>query len=445
MDEQRLVTLPRLAARPKEFNMDEKFVVRDSVLELFRKYEVWSLRTKPEEKYGRYVAGPEGIGKSVALYFVSCLARAMNWFVIYIARCDQWISMSWDEVTAIRYFAKQAASSIAPFRGTPKLRWQKKIADIFHTSDPPTSRRLMGEFLNELHEYDSKEYPILLVFDEANALHTEKAAWNNEVAFKTTPFKIAASLDIISFARGFKLISGTGNENFLNTFMSSLNIAAIDRFAPYTVAEFKYLLSTELCPDIIRTVLQKLPDEKDQLIQDLIAIIGTVPRQLKFIKSYAEEINGQQTSGYKNAFHQLLAGYARRTIASFLQQHTNFLKSLDPPERLKMINSTFLVLIGERGPMSIPPAYLDTSIVYMHDDKTYDMVTPLAAKAVVQAFRNEGEIETLADYRDGWTPQNLLITAADLLSVSYLRSSSSPVIPKCELLDVMALTNACTK
>lgn len=140
--------------------------------------------------------------------------------------------------------------------------------------------------------------------------------------------------------------------------------------------------------------------EKDQLIQDLIAIIGTVPRQLKFIKSYAEEINGQQTSGYKTAFHQLLAGYARRTIASFLQQHTNFLKSLDPPERLKMINSTFLVLIGERGPMSIPPAYLDTSIVYMHDDKTYDMVTPLAAKAVVQAFRNEGEIETLADYRD---------------------------------------------
>jgi hypothetical protein len=62
----------------------------------------------------------------------------------------------------------------------------------------------MGEFLNELHEYDSKEYPILLVFDEANALHTEKAAWNNEVAFKTTPFKIAASLDIISFAKGIQ-------------------------------------------------------------------------------------------------------------------------------------------------------------------------------------------------------------------------------------------------
>jgi ABC-type lipoprotein export system ATPase subunit len=73
-------------------------------------YEKWSLEESRSTHYGRYIAGPEGNGKSDALHFIACLARAMNWFIIYIERCDEWISESRNEIAAIHYFARKAAA-----------------------------------------------------------------------------------------------------------------------------------------------------------------------------------------------------------------------------------------------------------------------------------------------------------------------------------------------
>lgn len=32
--------------------------------------------------------GPEGVGKSVAVYFCACLAYSLGWVVVYIANCE---------------------------------------------------------------------------------------------------------------------------------------------------------------------------------------------------------------------------------------------------------------------------------------------------------------------------------------------------------------------
>jgi hypothetical protein len=77
-------------------------------------------------------------------------------------------------------------------------------------------------------------------------------------AASVSPFNIAASLDVISFKRGFKLISGTGHESFVHTFTSSMNVGGIDRYEPYSEQEFKLLLQTKLCPNIVQRVYTRI-------------------------------------------------------------------------------------------------------------------------------------------------------------------------------------------
>jgi hypothetical protein len=38
------------------------------------------------------LAGPYGVGKSVTLYTIAVLAKAMDWVVVYLPRCDEWVA-----------------------------------------------------------------------------------------------------------------------------------------------------------------------------------------------------------------------------------------------------------------------------------------------------------------------------------------------------------------
>ncbi len=102
------VSLPELSHKPAYFEARDRFVVRDCVLQLFRGIEEWNQQST--EQSGSYIAGPEGVGKSTALYFLSCIAMALHWYVIYLPRCDEWIAMSCTELNTIHYFAECAAA-----------------------------------------------------------------------------------------------------------------------------------------------------------------------------------------------------------------------------------------------------------------------------------------------------------------------------------------------
>jgi hypothetical protein len=128
-----------------------------------------------------------------------------------------------------------------------------------------------------------------------------------------------------------------------------------------------------------------------------MSVVGTVPRQLKLLAEYESSTPYDESMGEKNIFQRLLQDYADKVCADFLTAHTNYLNKV--PNKYIILNSTFNVLVGDWDATNIPTTYLDTSLVYKHGNQ-YHMVTPMAAKAIIQAYRNEGDITQLSDYTD---------------------------------------------
>ena len=84
-------SLPDLGHYPKLFQLksNEDYLVRKSVLHLFSEFEQWFQCKEPRSpEYGLYFAGPEGVGKSVAVYFCACLAYSLGWTVVYFPNCE---------------------------------------------------------------------------------------------------------------------------------------------------------------------------------------------------------------------------------------------------------------------------------------------------------------------------------------------------------------------
>ena len=82
--------LPELPSYPKDFSL-KKCLVRGVMFEIFQRYEE-NHTNKQSGIYGYYLGGPMGIGKSVIMYCITCLAYARNWLTLYVPRCDEWVS-----------------------------------------------------------------------------------------------------------------------------------------------------------------------------------------------------------------------------------------------------------------------------------------------------------------------------------------------------------------
>jgi DNA replication protein DnaC len=85
---------PERFSAPKGFDSirEAGFLVRSEALKIFNEIYKWEkMTTHYGRGYGIYLSGPMGVGKSCALYFISCLARSLGWAVIYMADCKEWV------------------------------------------------------------------------------------------------------------------------------------------------------------------------------------------------------------------------------------------------------------------------------------------------------------------------------------------------------------------
>jgi len=86
-----LPTLPKDCPDPRLSD----FMCHPFLLNLFDELnEMWNTNWNKSMKYGDYLAGPNGIGKSILLYQITCLARAMGFIVVYSPDCDIWAAKS---------------------------------------------------------------------------------------------------------------------------------------------------------------------------------------------------------------------------------------------------------------------------------------------------------------------------------------------------------------
>lgn len=75
--------------------------------------------------------------------------------------------------------------------------------------------RILSDLIAEL--CTQTKLPLLLVFDEVNALFSETLSWLNGQLAKTGPFfaNLAAAINKLTMRRGWKVLSGTVHEQFL--------------------------------------------------------------------------------------------------------------------------------------------------------------------------------------------------------------------------------------
>jgi hypothetical protein len=175
------------------------------------------------------------------------LAKAKGWIVVYLPNCDEWASMASEE-GALRYLLDRFAVALAPHYGQPAavhFRFGRTWGEILAHGliDQADTKSVLSDLIAELCE--QKQYPLLWIFDEINALFTTKVPWLNGELAKIGPFfaNLAASINHLAMSRGWKVLSGTGHERFLGELPSGLT-GSVMHLIPLENAEFNKLLES---------------------------------------------------------------------------------------------------------------------------------------------------------------------------------------------------------
>ena len=208
---------------------------------------------------GIYLQGPAGVGKSVLVYTITQLAKFhYHWLTVYVPNCREWTK---SDIAGMGFFLDRVkeAFSIEEMKEKYSEVWKlldnveiegfenwtlageidadlrsKKQQDKYNTFE--TYIRVI-----ELLKSGNKDAPILLVFDEVNAICGE----GDGQFLKSEPWNIT-DFGVPSLRHGALLVSGTTDSDFV------LSIpAGYDRKCVYSVTEFEpeeteLLLNTEL-------------------------------------------------------------------------------------------------------------------------------------------------------------------------------------------------------
>jgi hypothetical protein len=151
-------------------------------------------------------------------------------------------------VQAMEYLLSKFALALAPFYAQPTLHRQHGVTWGELLLDGLAGHNSQRALPNLLDELCSQEvFPLLLVFDEVNALFTEKLPWNQTELAKSGPYfsNLAASINKLTMRRGWKVISGTGHKQFLEGLPSGLT-DTVRYLTPFEQEEFYLLLKSDI-------------------------------------------------------------------------------------------------------------------------------------------------------------------------------------------------------
>lgn len=225
-----------------------KFMLRKTPYDYFQELEYWD-RGSQVNKGGMYLAGPNGVGKSIILYTLACLAKAKGWIVLYVPDCDEWSAMP-SKDRALEYLLNAFALALAPVydhvvAGPSNQRFGKTWRDLLALGLTTHTEEVLAALVSELS--NQNDYPVLLMFDEVNALFTRPLPWLNMCLAKDGPFfsYLGASINRLKMKRGWKVISGTGHEQFLAALPSGY-ANSVQYLTPLPSDEFNELMKSDI-------------------------------------------------------------------------------------------------------------------------------------------------------------------------------------------------------
>lgn len=248
----KLGNLPNLLTYPKALPYPHKtlFLLRDYPLVLFKQLEQWSnaKQVAGDPRKGFYLAGPNGVGKSVIIYTLACLAKAHNWIVLYIPRCDEWAAKNTSRESKDYLLHAFAAALVqyydnAAYTATDAYKtWGEQLLFGLSTSEADKDT-VLSDIIDGVCNQDT--IPVLFLFDEVNFLFTDPLPWSLPHLAKNGPYfaNLAASISRLHMKRGWKVLSGTGHQQFLKEVPSGLT-DAVRYLIPFDYREFTLLMNS---------------------------------------------------------------------------------------------------------------------------------------------------------------------------------------------------------
>eukprot|EP01129_Flabellula_baltica_P016640 TRINITY_DN8_c1_g1_i1.p1 TRINITY_DN8_c1_g1~~TRINITY_DN8_c1_g1_i1.p1 ORF type:complete len:430 (-),score=86.55 TRINITY_DN8_c1_g1_i1:1441-2730(-) len=297
--------LPKLHSVPKFFK--NEILIRDDYLEMFKllqRYDKENL--KGNRNYGLYVAGPNGIGKSMGIYALACFAHSLEWLVLYLPDCDDWCSYSTPS-ECYDHILKAMLYSFYPHRDY-RLKFQRgtlgdAVSQALFTRNTEEKMYMYTKIMEELGEIT--EFPVLLVFNETNAVFTTNLAWDlSAKAYQYSLFlKTVSTLNILKLNRGLKVLSGTGHSRAISHLARGCEYYIFDLSLP-SIEEYAHiLLETDILPATPREKLRDLKSAGDEtgpgskaaqnfneILTLLVHTLNTVPRDLRALVNFLKII-----------------------------------------------------------------------------------------------------------------------------------------------------------
>jgi hypothetical protein len=223
-----------------------KFMLRKTPYDYFQELEYWN-RDLLVNKGGMYLAGPNGVGKSIIVYTLACLAKAKDWIVLYVPDCDEWSALP-SKDAALKYLLNKFALALVPFYShvvadPSNQRLGKTWGDLIALGLTTHTEEVLTDLVSELS--NQTDHPLLLIFDEVNALFTRHLPWSRKSLAKDGPFfsYLGASINRLKMNRGWKVISGTGHERFLAALPSGYT-NSVRYLIPLDRSEFNMLMES---------------------------------------------------------------------------------------------------------------------------------------------------------------------------------------------------------
>jgi len=223
-------------------------MLRKIPYDYFLELEYWD-KASLVNRRGMYLAGPNGVGKSIIVYTLACLAKANGWIVLYVPDCDEWSAMPSKEST-LKYLLNAFALALAPVYDHAVIdpsnqRFGKTWRDLLALGLTTHTEEVLTALVSELS--NQSDYPLLLVFDEVNALFTRPLPWLNMCLAKDGPFfsYLGASINRLKMECGWKVISGTGHEQFLAALPSGF-ANSVQHLTPLPNDEFNILMMSDI-------------------------------------------------------------------------------------------------------------------------------------------------------------------------------------------------------
>ncbi|KAI3637779.1 hypothetical protein MIR68_004428 [Amoeboaphelidium protococcarum] len=322
-----------------------------------------------------------GVGKSAIMYYVVHRARQLGWFVVYIPRCDDWLSQCLGSPADwYAYFFDAVLSGLQSTAATIQQKYKYCIppgnrvswvdALIDHSLSHEYFIRLFDMFCEDI--VVEQDVEVILAFDEVQALFADGV----HLIRDQQPFSI---IDWgMNYKRGGIFVTGSADSPYCLQ-LGSGHEQFVGHVCGLTNDEVKSWFQTPQFAQIAQH-----PDFAEEFIPEIRSVTGDIPRELLIL--------GKDFGGLNFSLRYIIEQYSVQRRSLYLQRFYEF-EAKHPELVQRVLNSLVKLFVQVHlNQDDVDIRFMDTGLLYM-DDVRLIPLNSNATKVFLKIINLEGKMK----------------------------------------------------